>query len=311
LPDETALLLGKKLQTIFKTSNQTDHSNPGTAVKNTADDKDEEYIPLQTFAQHFVDGQTYALEMVFGANGNHAEQLFGHRSMRAFLNELTNFLTSNISQLMDYVVHQASMYSLKGDRLRVVDTLEQIINKSMFSRIISLGDYLELHESVFNDVKTLAESTPKYFQITEYDIGQGRMRPCLKILDNILPYSAKIDNCYKTITTLKKKYGSRARAASQSTADWKATMHAVRILDEGIELLTDHTITLPRPKADCERLLAIKRGEISIDVIKDVLSEKLESLKNLEEISALPKRTPELQKEFEEWLILWLRRFYA
>lgn len=68
LPDLDSLLLGKKLEAkVKKTNNQKN-------TRNSADDVDEEFIPLQIFARHFVEGQTYAIELAFALDGLHAEQ---------------------------------------------------------------------------------------------------------------------------------------------------------------------------------------------------------------------------------------------
>jgi hypothetical protein len=42
-------------------------------------------------------------------------------------------------------------------------------------------------------------------------------------------------------------------------------MHTLRPLYKGIELMTDHCVTLPRPLPERELLLAVRRGEWSED----------------------------------------------
>jgi hypothetical protein len=96
--------------------------------------------------------------------------------------------------------------------------------------------------------KALETKYPKYFKVTEYDIGEGRMRPCFTVLEKTFPWSNTLMHSLRVAEGLINKYGTRANQASESNVDWKAMMHAVRIIDEGIELLSSphHVAELAR-----------------------------------------------------------------
>jgi len=59
------------------------------------------------------------------------------------------------------------------------------------------------------------------------------------------------------------KHGQRPEIIGKFGYDTKAAMHTLRLLYEGIELMRDHWVTLPRPARERELLLAIRRGEWS------------------------------------------------
>lgn len=74
LPELNDLLLGKKVTNTVKKTNKLANT------KNTEDDVDEEFIPLQVFAQDFMMGQTYAIELAFAVDNTEAEQTFYSRN---------------------------------------------------------------------------------------------------------------------------------------------------------------------------------------------------------------------------------------
>lgn len=63
LPSLNDMLIGKPLQNVVKQTN--------TDGKNSNKDVDNEYIPIQIFAKHFLEGQIYALEIAFSNKDSH------------------------------------------------------------------------------------------------------------------------------------------------------------------------------------------------------------------------------------------------
>ena len=350
LPALDTLLLGRKVE------NKVKKTNKEANTKNDVDDIDEEFIPIQIFAQHFIQGQTYAIELAFALEGSHAAQtiydsrgevikinisnselnpiygepkamiideMWGDRVafetpyIITFIKELREkFLTSNIKAMMGYIVNQASLYSFKGERLNATRELIEIFEKIKDIHYVEEQDNIDdfriseiepEHKQLFID---LAEKYPKYFHKDQYDVGAGQMKPCFVILEKTLPFTNSIKQTLKVLNSLKNKYGSRVDQASETNVDWKATMHAIRIVDEGLQLLSEHKLEFPFNKEYVERLLAVKRGELPFDLIKEELAEKLGLLKELEMNSTLSACTPELMKEFDVWMSSWMRKFY-
>ena len=315
LPDLDSLLIGKQLV------NKVNKTNTVKNTRNGADDVDEEFLPVQIFARDFLNGQTYALELAFALEGTHAEQKFypthGHRFGEAhafyeFVKALREkFLTSNVKALMGYAVNQASLYSFKGERLNVVREVKELL-KMTASAFVNhrLGDCIVEDRLFAEKMSNLTGKYPKYFKQELYDVGGGDMRPCFKLLEKTLPFSDRVDHSQRVVDALEKRYGSRADAATVDNVDWKATMHALRIVDEGLQLLEHHKMSFPFSKDYVEYLLDVKFGRVDLALVKEVLDEKLELLKTLEKTTSLQPLTQELTKEFEVWLAQWMRRFY-
>lgn len=328
LPDLNDLLVGKHLV------NKVKKTNTEKNTRNGADDVDEEFLPVQVFARDFMMGQTYALELAFAVDGDHADQKLGmagftaaddedyrwfqltgdrkHLPFYKFVRELRErFLTSNVKALMGYAVNQASLYSFKGERLNVVREVRQLLRMTSNAFVsVKLGNCMEEDKQFATMMRAVAAKYPKYFQETTYDVGDGQMKPCFKLLEKTLPFSDQAGHAMKVVEALEKRYGTRADAASADNVDWKATMHALRVVDEGLQLLETHQMKFPFNQDYVEKLLAVKRGEVDLDLVKAELDEKLTRLKTLEQTTTLRPHTQEMTKEFELWLATWMRRFY-
>ena len=341
LPPLDDLLLCKKIE------NKVKKTNTEKNTRNSADDVDEEFIPIQVFARHFVEGQTYALELAFAIEGLHADQVvFDTRGETQLINskwvakvtfdedrafwgwkptlfvefvkELREkFLTSNIKAMMGYVVNQANLYSFKGERLNATRDLYDFLkaecyegNPDLDENLATLGSAHNGDVNVRMGIAELCKKYSKYLRLDEYDIGGGRMRPCLVILEKTLPFTNTMRQTMLVLKTLMNKYGSRADQASANNVDWKATMHALRIVDEGLQLLEKKELSFPFRKDYVDRLLSIKRGEVSLDEVKEELSQKLDHLKVLEKTTDLPVGDQEFKKQFEAWLLQWMHKFY-
>lgn len=69
LPYLDDLLVGKRVK------NEVEKTNTEKNTRNSAEDVDNEYIPLQVFAHDFLGGQTYALELAFAVDFFEAYQV--------------------------------------------------------------------------------------------------------------------------------------------------------------------------------------------------------------------------------------------
>lgn len=337
LPTLDELLLCKKVTNKVKRRGDHDGVDKSAVL-------DEEQIPLQVFARDFLEGQTYALELAFAVpmsrrawykdvpssaqakispypycegydvapNPNHAQQTFysyGDLAVTDLLPEMVaelkeRFLTKNLKALMGYAVHQASLYSVKGARLNALNEAVKVIGG--FGPGNRLGNVVEQ----VKQLEQLAESHPKYVKVTTYDIGSGRTAPCLVLLEKTFPFTDEKEHVMGRLNALTEKYGERAQAARVDEVDWKATMHALRVLDEGLDLMHHGSLNFPYRASTVKRYLAVKRGEVSYAEVTEELNDRLEKLKTMEVKSKLPDLTPELREKFEGWFALWLRRFY-
>lgn len=95
LPTLKDTLLGKQImKTKFVSPNMEDKSLQ----------VDEDFVPVQKFAHDFLKGVPYAIEVAFGADGNHAEQKYVHAVFSPFVHELREkFLTRKLSGFLGFV----------------------------------------------------------------------------------------------------------------------------------------------------------------------------------------------------------------
>jgi hypothetical protein len=305
LPSLNDLLLGKTVQNVVKKTNKKEFT------KNSAEDTDEEFIPIQIFATHFLEGQTYSLELAYAVDFTEAFQIVYDPAFKDFCHELRDkFLTSNMSALIGYAVNQASLYSFKGERLNAVRAVKNVYET--FINILTANSKPTDCLTNFNlSMQEISFEFPKYVQVTEYAIDRAStMRPCIKLLEKVLPYTSTFETNLAVVKSHLKKYGSRADAASVDNVDWKASGHALRVVDEGIMLLKNRYLEFPFQNNYVDLLLQIKNGQLPYSDVIAMLNERLEELKTLEITSALPKKSPELIEQFDAWLVNWLRYFY-
>lgn len=161
LPSLDDLLLGKAVKNVVKKTNKE------MFRKNSAEDVDAEFVPLQVFALDFFNGQTYALELAFSVDGTDAHQEIHNASIVTFCHALReNFLTSDVTALVGYAVNQASLYSDKGERLNALHAAKKLFSAYPKDFTVNdvCGDYVDAGFDI--EAMKIAETFPKYFNIT-------------------------------------------------------------------------------------------------------------------------------------------------
>jgi len=84
------------------------------------------------------------------------------------------------------------------------------------------------------------------------------------------------------------KKGQRPDLEVQYGFDTKAAMHSIRLLYECLELMREHTITLPRPEKDV--LISIRRGDHSFERVLGMAKELMDECERAAQKSTLPER---------------------
>ncbi len=85
------------------------------------------------------------------------------------------------------------------------------------------------------------------------------------------------------------KHGQRPEIIQEFGYDTKAAMHTLRLLYEGIELMKEHRVTLPRLGAERELLLQVRRGEWSQDRVVRHANRLFLNLEEASRSSSLPE----------------------
>jgi len=293
LPALDDLLVGKRLSITSK-------STGDDKSRNTSDDEDISFIPLQIFAKDFLAGQTYAIEVAFAYLSRYdSTGLFGY-----FVGELTSrFLTSNVKAMVGYALNQAQIYGVKGTRLATVEKFKEHLETLCADGFAD--EKLDLVEN------WLSENTNKYLFYTTYENHNEKLA-AVSLLEKVYPFNITVGEAYNRVRKLEDKYGVRAQAAKQADgADWKAMSHALRILMQAIVLLEEHKLVFPLPADAVAFLKSVKNGKVPFENVQTVLVNWMHDLDVAKENTTLPANTDDLEQEFNTWLIKWVRLFYT
>lgn len=293
LPSLEQLLRGGSLKNVMQ---KTNHSK---TAKNTAEDVDYEFVPVQVFARDFMEGQTYALELAFAALASDQGKIecVAHPIFVGLCEELVEeFLTSNIRAMMGYALGQAHKYGIKGSRLGTVKKFDAILQKYADKKG-ALKDF----PSFVEEVKA---SSDKYLFLTEYEGPNGQQAPAISLLEKIYPLDIPMSEAVGRTQKLLDSYGNRAeQAMAAEGVDWKAVSHAVRISYQALDVLQHHTIVLPFDEQRRDYLLAIKKGERPWDEVEDHLADVMAQVDDWKTKTTLPEKTPAMVEKFDAWLM--------
>ena len=295
LPALEDLVMGNSVKNIQQ-------STASSKNRNSVDDIDHEYIPLQVFLSDFVAGQSYALEIAFSCiSKEHTSKEVFSVQFEALCWVLTDrYLTSNISALMGYINSQAIKYGVKGQRLEAAEQLYELLN--------GFNDF----DKIANVKSAIDKLNNKYiFNTTYVDGSKENHAPCVSALEKIYPDTISVSEAKARTSALVKTYGHRAvKAKDMDGHDWKALSHAVRIGAEIIELLANNTLQLPLRKEDSDFIREIKEGKLSFETVHAKLAEQLDMIDELQKNCTLPTKN-EIEDEFNYFKKLTLINFYG
>jgi hypothetical protein len=279
LPSLEEILLGR----IPKVASTTPRDD---TRKNLPGEVDCEYYSLHHFLRLATQGQTVAVDMLFAPEtmtfssdelGWVWERIVAHRS---------KFLSKNMKAFIGYARGQAAKYSLKGERLNKLTSFYGVLEGAAEVALLS---------SVWD-------------KLPKDDERQGPHCRELQIAGKWYGETTSIDTVKASIERQISRYGKRAHAAADAEGvDWKALSHAVRVSKELIELLSFGQVAFPL--ADAPLLLAIKKGEVSLEAVQDILDRDLAFIELQTPQSRLPDQVDE--KWVDDFLMSIVRQHYG
>lgn len=309
LPPLEELLIGKGVKNTF-------YSTSADTVKNTSEDTDTEVVPIQTFCQHFFDGQTYAIELAFGALQRDkiaGTELNDPRFLLIAEDLTSQFLTSNINAMVGYAYNQAQLYSNKGNRL---DKLHQFQNYLWWltqnGHIVPADKLLKAIEFPTYQAPGFEALFDKMLYITDAPAQHERVEKCFSVLEKIYPENITVAEAMTRLDTTIKKYGNRAKQAMENKGhDWKAISHAVRITEQALAVLNKHYVTLPFDPTMADFLKQIKYGNHSWEDVQVLLEDNIDQITALQNTTTLPAANAELKAKFDLWLKTTMLNLYG
>jgi predicted nucleotidyltransferase len=262
---------------ILKEKNVINFSTGNKNSKNTKEDIDIELFSLKEFIRLLSIGDINAIELLlsFGTEFEISSPLVKREYFSLIAEKKP--IVNKILAFTGFAMKQASLYKQKGDRL------------------VELEEFLTLLQE--NKNKKLKDvSLENFLKNKKYSFLNGDYLTVVK-----KKYHLNADTSYiaKGVKQRVFGYGNRAHSAKGKPAEFKSLAHAVRAIKEGIELLETGTIKFPLSYASY--LTSIKKGEVSVEKISEVIESDWEKLETLSQISSIPSN---LNKEELDGIII-------
>lgn len=288
IPYLNDILLRKEQEVITTTTKSK------AKLRNNSTDVDTEIFSVLKFMKLLLQGQAVSLDLFFTPEKH---LLDTSPEWTLILKNKRHFLHKNISPYIGYCRQQAAKYGIKGSRVNtlkmVLDTLSQL-NQNKF--VIEEWDiFLELSklehcEIIFEDTRNMND--------------QYLFMCCSKKIQQ----HTKISKATELFSSIYENYGVRAKLAEKNEGiDWKALSHALRVADQGIELLKTHHITFPLENK--EYLLEVKKGLIQFQEVSELIEQRFFELEEAKNGSTLPE-TPNHDKMNEIVLEIYKEHFF-
>lgn len=302
LPNLSGLLLGEKIVTKKEKPIGVSDSE-----KMPEGETETEYVPIQTFLDDFFNGQTYALEMVFAVSQGNFQKCNSFDPTYMCNQLIEKFLTKNVKKMVGYAVGQSRIYGLKTERytsLKQAHTALENTFKIMVNNKRSQESFIKYPELV-EQLCTI----PHVQQVMiENAKGGSELAPALDICGKKYPLTNKIMTVLNSVNNTLETYGNRVQQYEGEGVDWKALSHAIRITEQVLELCDTGKLVFPRPNA--EYLLAVKKGQLSIEEAVDYLNVQFNKIEDSVNNSKLVDKTPEMYEDFRNFKIDYLNDFY-
>lgn len=237
------IIFGRKVDSIVTCSKV----KKGLGIRNNKDDIDQELKELRKFIYDALDGQTYAIDMLY------SPQKFWINSSPEWEFIVANrekFLSKKVNAFIGYCNQQASKYGLKGSRLGTVQKTIEILKT--FEPTSRLKENSRFEEGEF--IK---------YKMYPHRVGQETVEEeMLEILGKLYSGNTQVKLILTSLEKFFNSYGERAvQAMDNEGIDFKAISHAYRCCYQLIELATKHRIDFPLDVAPY--LTEIKTGKVS------------------------------------------------
>jgi hypothetical protein len=309
LPNIDDVLLGKRMSS---TKLRVD----GNGVKITddrapmpANGVETEFIPFQTFARDFVQGQTYAVEVAFAIlnQGPSAPTPTCELEFRLVQDLVSQFANAEVYSMVSFAQKQTFDYVRRGERLNEALKVQSALRDAL---LMFFGDAkMPRLDSQFTDGQVVLDWIAEETGLpTSVSVNNNRSQRTLELNGRSYLESTRLDHIVEQVDKLVDKYGERTTQAAETVVDFKSLSHAFRVYQQSIELLETGKITFPRPNA--AELLIIKQGRADLDAVKFELNRLDAEVLQKMAVSTVRKKTPELVAQAEQWLLRALRALY-
>lgn len=280
LPEPEEIILQRVKDSKQKNTNNSED-------KNTSEDIDHEFFSFQKYCHLLSQGQTVALDMLFTP-----EEFYTKSPDKVWENLKKNkhiFLHSGVASFVGYCKQQANKYGIKGSRIATLRSARHVLE-------YWTKGHNNIKEMKLKDYWPAIENFAKHNQHTRTysEEAAGHTYKLWEVCGKKLQDHNSFYQAMNMFDAQIDEYGKRAlQAESNEGIDWKALMHATRVLYEAKELLSSHKITFPRPEK--ELLLDIRQGKMGYKEVAKIIEDGMEELNDIKDNSVLPK-SPDYKK---------------
>lgn len=272
---------------VLKQDKDHFNKNSNNGKKNSKDDVDFESYELRHFINQCLQGDTHCQNIIWTPNQFVVESSDIWDSL---ISNREKFKTNRTGSYMGYCSNMAKKYALKSEKLEVLYSIYDRLSNFQGSPKTNIGQFFDINSDLLNldFVSTYSKK-----------IGNGTER-YFDIVSKSFPNSRPISEVMKTVTDMIEQFGERVKkAVSDGKIDLKSYYHAVRVVYELEQMLTEGCLTFPNPRA--EFLLKIRNGEFDKKWIEHYLCEEIER------VCSLPNNLPD--PDFDFWND-WILNFY-
>jgi hypothetical protein len=302
LPKLDDLLLNKKV-----TNRKEKPEGRSQSDKVQAGESETEYLPLQVFFDDFFNGQTYALEVAFAVLNGESERV-KPSEVQMMREMVDHYMTNSVKKMVGYAISQSKAYGLKNDRYtslkKVVDTIKDYFGSETEVMRKTRLDSPESSE--------LIDKILKFPNVTRIEIlnakGGIETAPGIQVISPKFLMSNTWWQVYSSLLNTLDSYGERVKSFEGQHADWKALSHAIRIVEQIVEISRTGALIFPRPNSDYLR--SVKEGKETIEGALAYLDARFEEVDEAVAKSVLKEKTQELTDQFNMFKLSHLKRLY-
>jgi predicted nucleotidyltransferase len=268
-------------------------------IKDPSVNSETEWFSIRKFSSLLAQNQTVAIELLFIPQSH---IITTSAAWEELLENRDKIISKNIMPFVGYARNQARLYSVKGDRLEFLHEIKKLVEQfkktcvALEPTCIGITEYL----NTFDILDTWIDKDFISFETRK--TPNGKDNKMVMILGRGFEEFCTPDLWLERIETQINKYGERAEMAEENKGhDLKATYHAVRIIQEAMDLLDTGILEFPRPEA--QLLREIRNGKYDYRYTCDLIQAMTKELEIKMTASTL-RETPD-----KNWLTSWALRY--
>lgn len=257
------------------------HRQKQHGERNHADDVDVSFASAPTFVGSLLAGDISAYEVLFAPSQMHTADTtaLGREFVGQLKAGIDRMVSQDIEPMLAYAKRQVIGFQRKSQALGEIARLLAVLDAHI--------DCASLLDIGFDALSAAIGASNEFVRIRGNAAAENR--DDFYILLYTAKFPARVAR-HHVATSLRQRaalFGPRTHQASaHGGVDFKALSHALRVLEEGHELVTTRHLTLPRPNAPA--LLAIKLGQCSAPQVLRDIDAAAERLTQAVQVSALP-----------------------